>query len=182
MSKIEKKWYCLRTQIKREHLAAASLRETAEIEVLCPRLRYKKVTRRGKVWWVEPLFPGYILAKFDLETQERLVGHANGVSSILKFGANYPFVPESFMDSLKAELKLQAAENEIISVSPSIAEGDEVEIAEGPLQGMSGQVMEVLPAQDRVRIFIEFLGTAQPVEVDLFSLLLPRKPMPGPSS
>ena len=58
----ETAWYCLRTQTKREHLAAASLWEIGGIEVLSPRLRYKKVTRRGKVWWVEPLFPGQLLA------------------------------------------------------------------------------------------------------------------------
>jgi len=29
-----------------------------------------------------------------------------------------------------------------------------------------------------VRIFVEFLGEDQPVDVDLFSLLLPRKPLP----
>ena len=179
---LDQKWYCLRTQIKREHVAAASLREHEGIEVVCPRLRYKKVTRRGKIWWVEPLFPGYVLAKFDLEHQERMVSHANGVSHILKFGADYPFVPEEFMTSLREELESQEAENEVISVSPAVAEGDEVEIAEGPLRGLSGEVMEILPAQDRVRIFIEFLGSAQPVEVDLFSLLLPRKPAPGSSS
>ena len=64
-------WYCLRTQTKREHLAAASLRQVEGIEVVCPRLRYKKVTRRGKIWWVEPLFPGYLLARFALAEIER---------------------------------------------------------------------------------------------------------------
>ena len=177
-----KAWYCLRTQTKREHIAAASLRQHEGLEVLCPRLRYKKVTRRGKIWWVEPLFPGYVLARFDLEQQERLVAHCNGVTHILKFGANYPAVPESFIENLVEELAKSGEEDEIIPVAPAVAEGDEVEIAHGPLQGLSGEVVEVLPAQDRVRIFIEFLGGAQPVEVDLFSLLLPRKPLPKQSS
>ena len=43
---------------------------------------------------------------------------------------------------------------------------------------MKGTVIEVLPANERVRIFIEFLGREQPVEVDLYSLLLPRKAVP----
>lgn len=175
------KWYCLRTKTKREHVAAAGLREHEEIEVVCPRLRYKKATRRGKIWWVEPLFPGYILAKFDLELHERLVNHANGVSAILKFGSDYPTIPEDFIENLREEMKRQEADGEIISVTPAVAEGDEVEIAHGPLRGLSGEVMEVLPAQDRVRVFIEFLGNKQPVEVDLFSLLLPKRPQPGSS-
>jgi len=56
--------------------------------------------------------------------------------------------------------------------------GDEVELVEGPLKGMTGTVIEVRPAEERVRIFVEFLGQNQPVNVDLFSLLLPRKPLP----
>ena len=178
----ENAWYCLRTQTKREHIAAASLRQHEGIEVICPRLRYQKVTRRGKIWWVEPLFPGYVLARFDLNQQERLVAHCNGVTHILKFGSNYPTIPEPFITSLLEELAREGEEDEVISVTPTVSAGDEVEIAHGPLQGMSGEVVEVLPANDRVRIFIDFLGAPQSVEVDLFSLLLPRKPLPGQSS
>ena len=64
-------------------------------------------------------------------------------------------------------------------VAQPVAEpGDEVELAEGPLQGLSGTVIEVRPAEERVRIFVEFLGQEQPVDVDLYALLLPRKPIP----
>ena len=37
---------------------------------------------------------------------------------------------------------------------------------------------EVLPARERVKVLLEFLGREQVIEVDLFSLLLPRKPLP----
>ena len=60
-------WYVLRTQLKRERLAAANLRQLEGVETFLPRLRYQKTTRRGRIWWVEPLFPGYLLAKFSLE-------------------------------------------------------------------------------------------------------------------
>ena len=68
--------------------------------------------------------------------------------------------------------------NEIITIQPVAEPGDEVEIADGPLQGMTGTVIEVRSAEERVRIFIEFLGQDQPVDVDLYSLLLPRRPAP----
>ena len=173
-------WYCLRTQTKREHLAAASLRQLGGIEVVCPRLRYKKVTRRGKIWWVEPLFPGYVLARFGLAERERAVSYANGVTRILRFGDQYPAVPDAFVEDLRAELAKQeeGEGSELITVCPVVEPGDEVELADGPLQGLKGTVIEVLPANERVRIFIEFLGQEQPVDVDLYSLLLPRKAVP----
>jgi transcriptional antiterminator RfaH len=172
-------WYCLRTQTKREHIAAATLRELEGVEVLCPRLRYRKTTRRGKIWWVEPLFPGYLLARFELEGQERAVSYANGVSQILRFGGEPPTIPERFVEDLRAELAKSSEDGEMIVVQVSVAPGDEVELADGPLRGMTGRVFEVCPAKDRVRIFIEFLGQEQPVDVDLFSLLLPKRPIGG---
>ena len=174
----EAAWYCLRTQIKREHIAAASLRELGQIEVVCPRLRYKKATRRGKVWWIEPLFPGYLLARFVLGEQERAVSYAKGVSRILRFGEHIPTVPDRFVEDLRAELVRDGERKELITLQPVAEPGDEVELVEGPLKGMTGTVIEVRPAEERVRIFVEFLGEDQPVDVDLFSPLLPRKPLP----
>ena len=174
-------WYCLRTQTKRESLAAASLREIGGIEVLAPRLRYKKATRRGKVWWVEALFPGYILARFSLEDQERAVSYATGVSRILRFGGQAPTIREDFVEDLRAQLDQDSEEEQVLSIGPAVAPGDEVELAEGPLKGTTGEVIEVRAAEDRVRIFIEFLGQGQEIDVDIFSLLLPRKPIPSQS-
>ena len=171
----EAAWYCLRTQPKREHIAAASLREIGEIEVVCPRLRYKKVTRRGKIWWMEPLFPGYLLARFSLEEKHRAVSYAAGVSGILRFGESVPTVAPDFIEELRAELAREENQGEVLTLQPIAEPGDQVELADGPLRGMTGTVLEVRPAEERVRIFIEFLGQAQPVDVDLYSLLLPRK-------
>ena len=37
-TKEPKEWFCLRTQTKREHIAAAILDRLDEIEVFCPRI------------------------------------------------------------------------------------------------------------------------------------------------
>ncbi len=172
-------WFCVRTQTKREHIAAGHLREVAGVEVFCPRLRYRKATRRGKIWWVEPLFPGYVLAKFKLAEMERAVTFCQGVRGLVRFGAIIPAVPESFVESLRQDVRNRSEDDEeLFSVSPVIEIGDEVEIAHGPLQGMRGTIVSVAPAAERVKILLEFLGQPQAVNVDLFSILLPRRPTP----
>ena len=98
-------WFCVRTQTKREHIAAGHLRELEGVEVFCPRLRYRKATRRGKIWWVEPLFPGYLLAKFDLAEMERAVTFCQGVRGLVRFGSEIPPVPDSFVESLRQEVR-----------------------------------------------------------------------------
>jgi transcriptional antiterminator RfaH len=172
-------WFCVRTQTKREHIAAGHLREVEGVEVFCPRLRYRKATRRGKIWWVEPLFPGYLLAKFKIAEMERAVTFCQGVRGLVRFGSGIPAVPDSFVETLRQEVRNRSeGDEELFSVSPVIQAGDEVEIAHGPLQGMHGTIVSVAPAAERVKILLEFLGQPQAVDVDLFSILLPRRPIP----
>lgn len=177
-AEIEEAWYCVRTQVKREHIAAAHLRELEGVEVYCPILRYRKATRRGKVWWQEALFPGYLLARFHLETKNRAVTHAHGVSGLVRFGDVAPRVPDSFVTALREEMTHRDAEGEVLTLPPALVEGEEVEVANGPLQGLRGTVVEILPGRDRVRVLLEFLGSTQKVDLDLFSLLLSRRPLP----
>jgi transcriptional antiterminator RfaH len=170
-------WYCLKTQTKREAIAAAHLRELGCVEVFCPMLRYRKATRRGKVWWVEALFPGYLLARFTLENDERAVMYSQGIRGLVRFGGKVPTVADDFVEVLRQEVAKQGNE-EVLTVGPRIVEGEEVELAHGPLGGARATVVEVLPARERVKVLLEFLGREQVIEVDLFSLLLPRKPLP----
>lgn len=170
-------WFCVRCQTKREHIAAGHLRALEGVEVFCPRLRYRKATRRGKIWWVESLFPGYVLAKFNIAEMERAVTFCQGVRGLVRFGQGIPAVPDHFVQGLIREMRgRQDTEEDIYTVSPTIEVGDEVEIAHGPLQGMRGTVITVPSATERVKILLDFLGQPQAVDLDLFSLLLPRRP------
>ncbi|MFC7338041.1 transcription termination/antitermination protein NusG [Haloferula chungangensis] len=174
-------WYCVKTQPKREHIAAGHLREFEGVEVFCPRLRYRKATRRGKIWWIEALFPGYILAKFELAESERAVTYSTGVRGLVKFGSEVPPVSEEFVETLRQEIARNLGEEglqDTLTVGPQVELGEEVEIASGPLGGFQGKVVSILPGRERVKVLLDFLGQAQVVEMDLFALLLPRKPLP----
>lgn len=180
MISTELQWYCVKTQTKREHIAAEHLRELESVEVFCPRLRYRKATRRGKVWWIEPLFPGYVMARFDLSHHERAVSFCQGVRGLVRFGNHFPAVPDHFVESLRTEVRQRSGDqdHETFAVTPGVEIGDEVEIAHGPLQGMTGTILSIAPATERVRVLLEFLGQPQAVDLDLFSILLPRRPIP----
>ena len=57
-------WFCLKAAPKREHLAATALRRELQVPVVAPRIRFRKLTSRGPVWFVEAMFPGYLFAEF----------------------------------------------------------------------------------------------------------------------
>ena len=88
-------WFCVRTQPKHEQIAAAHLGRIPEIEVFNPKLRIRKATRRGAVWFVEALFPGYLFARFDWDNKSQIVRGTPGVSTLVAFGTVVPVVPDA---------------------------------------------------------------------------------------
>ena len=126
------------------------------------------------------MFPGYVLAKFNMSEMERAVTFCQGVRGLVRFGSEIPPVPESFVEAMKHEIRNRkgAMEEELVTLTPIIEIGDEVEVAHGPFQGMQGTVIAVPSATERVKILLEFLGKPQAVDMDLFSVLLPRRPTP----
>src|SRR4029453_18765275 len=94
-------WFCLKAQPKREHLAATALRRQFGIDCFSPRLRFRKLTRRGPVWFVEAMFPGYLFAKFVYLIQHRAVESAHGIRGIVHFGDRLATLPEDAIVALQ---------------------------------------------------------------------------------
>ena len=160
------RWYCLRTQAKHEHIAAAQLRHAMGIEVFCPRVRIQKNTRTGLKWFVEALFPNYLFARFALRENHARVRYSPGVSGIVQFGDRFAAVA----DEAIADISGFIGAEEVRTVAFELTEGDEVEIVSGPLQGQRGMVTQLCTAQERVRILLEFLGQTREIEVSLLSV------------
>lgn len=166
-------WFCLRAQPKREQIAAVCLRQTSEVEVFNPRLRFRKQTNRGPVWFVESMFPGYLFARFDYATFHRRVRQAPGVSSFLEFGDRLGLLP----DELVGEMKGRLDKDELLVTNQGLKPGQNVQITRGPLQGMEALVTRLITARNRVEILIEWMGRSLQAEsnvADLTSLTGPR--------
>lgn len=160
------RWYCLRAKPKHEHIAAAHLRLCDGVEVYCPRVRIQRSTRRGLVWFTEALFPNYLFARFEMAQWQAHVRYSQGVSGIVRFGLEYPAVPDKTLE----ELRNFMSDAELKTVSYVLNEGDSVEIVEGPLRGQNGVVKQLLPARERVKVLLEVLGGTNEVELRLTSV------------
>jgi len=156
------KWYCIHTKSKCEHIAAAHLqRLTDEIQLFSPRLRYQKRTVRGKVWFTEALFPGYIFGQFVLEDWLRAVNHTPAVLRVISFGEHHPSIP----DDIIALWRSRVEDDAVITVQEKLEPGDEIEVVNGPLRGIKTIITKVIPAKERVNILLEMLGNEREVEL-----------------
>jgi transcriptional antiterminator RfaH len=164
-------WFCVRAYPKREHMAAGSLRLVEGVEVFCPRIRYRKLTRRGPVWFLEAMFPGYLFAQFDYAPLHNLVRYSNGVIGILHFGKKVVTVGEDVVQSLRARMGGTEEDVPVIEIDPTVKVGDPVSIAEGAFSGLESVVTQLLSGKDRVRVLIDFLGRQVEAEVSRASVV-----------
>ena len=155
------KWFCVRTQPKHEHIAAAHLRQIPNVEVFCPRLRFKKATTVGPKWFLQSMFPGYVFAQFDLIEQHRQVRYSAGVTTILQFGPYYATIDRTIIEEIRERTDAQ----QIAVIPTGFTPGDSVQIVQGALRGLEAVITQVLPGKERVRILVEFLGREIQAEV-----------------
>ncbi len=166
-AKGEEIWFCLHSQTKHEHIAAAFLRKHLALEVFLPRIRYKKATARGPVWFVEAMFPNYLFCKF--EPYENLVNvkYGHGLRGIVHFRGKYAVVHHDLI----AILRQYVSGDEICQIPDNVKEGDEVLIAEGPFKGIRALVKSIMPAKQRVQLLFDFLGQRTETEIDLTKVI-----------
>jgi transcriptional antiterminator RfaH len=161
MQTIKPAWYGARTKLKHEHIAAANLCKNLGLEVFFPRLRLEKITRRGLVRAVEPLFPCYIFVRCVIEDRINEIQHTSGISSIVHFGSKIPAIADAIIEELQACFDA----DDVITVENRLSPGDLVVVADGAFAGMPAQVLKNLPAKKRVQILLEIFGQPASVEV-----------------
>jgi len=160
-------WFCLKAEPKREHLAAISLRRQFGVECLSPRLRFRKLTQRGPVWFVEAMFPGYLFARFSYPTQRRAVESSHGVRGIVRFGDGLATLPEDTVMALQSH----AGADEVVTIDTSLKIGQSVNIIDGPFLGLEVVITQVLPAKERIRVLLDFLGRSMEIDVSTAKVL-----------
>jgi transcriptional antiterminator RfaH len=166
-------WYSARTKPKHDHIAAANLKKSLGIEVFFPKFRLEKLTKRGLVRIVEPLFPGYIFVRCVIEDWVSEIQHTAGVGRMVQFGDRIPCIS----DAIIQDLQMYFGVSETVSIEQRLMPGDEVSVASGAFAGLNALVLKSLPARKRVQILLDILGRPTPIEVAAENIVLKNKTM-----
>jgi transcriptional antiterminator RfaH len=164
LQKSENAWYCVRTQYHREALAEYSLRQVMGLECFLPRIRYRKARQQI----VEPLFPGYLFANFDLRHALRRIYYCQGVRTVVHFGQQWPTIPAAALQQLREIIGTEG----IKDLNEPVQSGDRVEVLEGPFRGFEAIVTRVVPARERICVLLDFLGRQTVVQLSLTDVRL----------
>lgn len=167
-----KRWYVLHVYSGFEGKVAEALMEKARKqgledkieEILVPTEEVVEVRRGQKVSTERKFFPGYVLAKLELDDEVwHLVKNTPKVTGFLGAG-NRP-VPIS---EKEAQQILHAIQEGVERPRPSVTYdiGEEVKVTDGPFASFNGFVEEVDEDKGRVKVSVSIFGRSTPVELE----------------
>ncbi|HEX6960176.1 MAG TPA: transcription termination/antitermination NusG family protein [Ferrovibrio sp.] len=149
-------WFAVHTQPHKEALAAQHLRNQ-NFEVYLPR--YQKMRRHaGKAEIVAaPLFPRYLFAGIDLETQRwRSVNGTRGVVGLVMLGGGDKPIPVP--EPVIAEIRAREGEDGFIRLNPpQFRRGQTLRIVDGPMADTQALFEEAVDG-NRAILLVSLLG------------------------
>lgn len=168
-----KRWYVLHVYSGFETKVAESIKEKALKQgleeciedILVPTEEVVEVKRGQRVNSERKFFPGYVLAKLDMNDQVwHLIKDTPKVSGFLGAGGNRP-VPIS---EKEAQRILTQVQDGIDRPRPSVVYdiGEEVKVIDGPFASFNGVVEDVDEDKAKLKVSVSIFGRSTPVELD----------------
>ncbi len=157
LSEIAGSWFALQVRPRSERVVAVML-ESKGYQQLLPTYR----PRQHKPVNVSesPLFPGYVFCRFDPQIRGLIVT-TPGVVRIVGFGKTPVCLAESEVDAIRRICSSGVP----AEPHPYVRIGDTVRVIQGPLQGVTGKVVDDGRAT-RLLVSVTLLQRAVAVEVD----------------
>ncbi len=167
-----KRWYVLHVYSGFEGKVAEALNEKARKqgledkieEILVPTEEVVEVRRGQKVSTERKFFPGYVLAKIELDDEVwHLVKNTPKVTGFLGAGNKPAPISEK-----EAQQILHAIKEGVERPRPSVTYdiGEEVKVTDGPFASFNGFVEEVDEDKGRLKVSVSIFGRSTPVELE----------------
>ena len=167
-----KHWYIVHAYSNFERKVAAAIKERAQAQgledefddVLVPMEEVVEMRRGRKVTSERKFFPGYVLAKMEMNDQTyHLVKNTPKVTGFL--GTDQKPIPITDDEAMRI---LQQVQEGVERPKPSVSFeiGEQVRVADGPFASFNGLVEEVDEERARLKVAVSIFGRATPVELE----------------
>ena len=132
-----KKWIAVYTKPRHEKTVENELHKKG-FEVYLPILKERRKWSDRKKWVEFPMFSSYIFVKTELKNS-LFVLQTMGVVKVIKFGGEVAVVQDSSIQAIK--LMIEGGYSP--EATDFFIKGDPVEVKEGPLKGLIGEVTRI---------------------------------------
>ncbi len=166
------RWYVLHVYSGFENKVAEAIKDKAKkqglddkvSDILVPTEEIVEVRRGQRVNAERKFFPGYVLAKLDMDDNVwHLIKNTPKVTGFLG-ASNKP----SPISEAEAQRILHQIQEGVERPRPSITFdiGEEVKVADGPFASFNGTVEEVDEEKGKLKVSVSIFGRATPVELE----------------
>jgi len=166
------RWYVLHVYSGFENKVAEAIKDKAKKkgledkveDIMVPKEEVVEIKRGQKVNTERKVFPGYVLAKIDMNDEVwHMIKDTPKVTGFLG-AANKP-APISEKEAARLIQQLQeGVERPKSAINFDI--GEDVKVAEGPFAGFNGSVEEVDVERSKLKVSVSIFGRATPVELE----------------
>jgi len=146
---LQKQWHVIYTRSRAEKKVQIEL-SIKEIENFLPMQKRLRQWKDRKKWVEMPLMSGYCFVNITRKEYDIVLQTANVVGYV-RFEGKAAIVPENQINSLK--LMLKQFDFEVNVTNENFAPGRKVEVVEGPMIGLRG---ELVKAQGKNKFIIRF--------------------------
>jgi transcriptional antiterminator RfaH len=156
-------WYAIRTHPKQENRAESNL-QAWNVETFFPKIRdcrFNEFTGEPS-YFVKPLFPGYLFARFELNNLLHKVRFTRGVHSVVCIGNDPAPVDDRVIDVIAAQTDATG----FVKIGVDLEPGARVVIQAGPFKGLTGIFERQASAADRIKILLDCVCFQARVEVE----------------
>jgi len=163
---MEKNWFAVRTKPRQELYAKEQFNRQG-FEVYLPQTLALVRHARKKNWVKRPFFPNYLF--LHLGSNERRwssIASTYGAIGAVRFGDNYPLVPEGVISYL---IECEDEYGRILSESRPGAPfrpEQRVRIVDGSMKGLEGTFM-LMSGRERVQVMLDLLSRSVNVHLPL---------------
>jgi len=170
-----KKWYAIHTYAGQEDKVKANLEQRIESfgvkdkvsRILIPKEKIAEVRNGKKRIYKRKFFPGYILIEADLDEETKyVIANTPGVTGFA--GPKKKPVPLDEKEIRNIEYRMGLLEKK---PKPGVVfeVGESVRISSGPFANFQGEIIEVNPQQQRLKVLVSIFGRETPVELEYVS-------------
>jgi transcriptional antiterminator RfaH len=154
-------WYAIQSKPKQEGRAEADLLAWG-VEAFLPRIPRRASPGRGSMHLggVQPLFPGYLFARFNGYRMLHKIKYTRGVARVLGTERG----PTPLDESIIALIRTQVGADGLVRLS--FRPGERLHVTDGPLKDFVGVFSSALTGADRVRVLLTAVSGGFKVVVD----------------
>jgi transcriptional antiterminator RfaH len=157
------RWYTIHTHPKQESRVDANLKAW-NVETFFPRIRdcrFNEFTGAPS-YFIKPMFPGYLFARFSLSTLLHKVRFTRGVHSVVCVGIDPAPVDDRVIEAIVSQID----DAGFVKIGAALEPGAKILIQGGPFKGLTGIFERETSAEDRIKILLDCICFQAHVEVE----------------